>query len=72
MLAMQQFGVQPESSLGGGLYAYRWNRQPISVLAVQYAPIVQADSPQRRHIMLEVNTPSPGWRLSPHMNALIK
>ena len=70
-LAVQQFGLQPEPSLGGGLYAYRWNGQPISVLAVQYAPVVQADSPQQRHIALEVNVPSPGWRVSPQMKALL-
>jgi len=70
-LAMQQFGVLPEPSVSGGLYAYRWNREPITILAVQYAAVVQADSAQQRHIMLEVNIPSSGWRVSPQMRALL-
>jgi hypothetical protein len=70
-LAMQNFGLQPEGSLSGGLYVSRWNRQVMSALAVQYAPVVHADSPHRRHVMLEVNLPAPGWRLSAEMNGLL-
>jgi len=69
-VAMQSFGLQPEPSLGAGLYTYRWNRQAISVLAVQYAPVVNSEPSQRR-VMLEINRPEPGWRLSPHMKAVI-
>lgn len=71
-LATQYFGLQPEPSAGGGLYVYRWSGQAVSVLAVQYAPVVQAESSQRRHVMLEINVPAPGWRLSAHMQALIR
>lgn len=71
-LAMQGFGLLPEPSLSGGLYAFRWSGQPLSVLAVQYAPTINADSPHRRRILLEVNRPEPGWRLSPQMQALLR
>ena len=70
-LATQGYGLQPEPSLTGGLYASRWNREAISVLAVQFAPVVDANTPQRRHVMLEINRPDAGWRLSPHMRALV-
>lgn len=71
-LAMQSFNLQPEASLHGGLYAARWSRQPVSVLAVQYAPTVNADSPHRRHVILELNRPDGQWRLSGQMQALLE
>jgi hypothetical protein len=71
-LAMQSFNLQPEASLHGGLYAARWSRQPLSVLAVQYAPLVNADSPHRRHVILELNRPEGQWRLSLQMQALLE
>lgn len=71
-LACNTFGLRPEHSLGAGLYVYRWNREPLSVLAVQYAPVVDAEAPQtRRKIMLEINRPEAGWRLSPAMKTLV-
>ena len=71
-LAMQSFNLQPEASLHGGLYAARWSRQPVSVLAVQYAPTVNADSSHRRHVILELNRPEGQWRLSLQMQALLE
>lgn len=71
-LAMQSFNLQPEASLHGGLYAARWSRQPVSVLAVQYAPTVNADSLHRRHVILELNRPEGQWRLSLQMQALLE
>lgn len=71
-LAMQNFNLLPEPSTAGGLYAFRWSREPLNVLAVQYAPLVNADSPHRRHVILELNRPEAGWRLSPQMRALVE
>jgi len=71
-LVMQSFNLQPEASLHGGLYAARWSRQAVSVLAVQYEPIVNADSPHRRHVILELNRPEGQWRLSLQMQALLE
>jgi hypothetical protein len=71
-LAMQSFNLQPEASLHGGLYAARWSRQPVSVLAVQYAPMVNAESSHRRHVILELNRPEGQWRLSLQMQALLE
>lgn len=71
-LAMQSFNLQPEASLHGGLYAARWSRQPVSVLAVQYAPTINADSPHRRHVILELNRPEGQWRVSPQMQSLLE
>jgi hypothetical protein len=71
-IAMQNFGLRPEPTLGAGLFAYRWNGEPLSVLSVQFAPIVTAETPQiRRRVMLEINRPEPGWRLSPQMQAIV-
>jgi hypothetical protein len=71
-LAMQSFNLQPEASLHGGLYVSRWSRLPVSVMAVQYAPTVDADSHQRRHVILELNRPDGKWRLSMQMQALLE
>ena len=71
-VAMQNFRLQPEPTLGAGLFVYRWNREPLSVLSVQYAPIVQAETAEvRRRVSLEINMPEAGWRLSPHMQAML-
>lgn len=71
-LAMQSFNMQPAASLHGGLYVSRWSMLPVSVMAVQYAPMVDADSRQRRHVILEINRPDGKWRLSPQMQALLE
>ena len=70
-LAMQSFNLQPEASLHGGLYVNRWSRQAVSVLAVEYAPMVDSNSQQRRHVILELNRPQGQWRLSSQMQALL-
>jgi uncharacterized protein DUF6690 len=71
-IAIHNFGLQPEPAVGGGLYAFRWSREPVSVLSVRYAPVMNADAPHRRQVMLELNRPEAGWRLSPHMQALLQ
>jgi hypothetical protein len=71
-IAIQNFGLSPEPSLGAGLYVYRWNREPLSALAVQYAAVISADSPQTtRRVAMEVNRPNPGCGLSPLMKSLV-
>lgn len=71
-VAMQNFGLQPEPTLGAGLFVYRWNGEPLSVLTVQFAPVVTVETPQiQRRIVLEINRPDPGWRLSPQMQAIV-
>lgn len=70
-LAMQSFNLVPEASLHGGVYVFRWSRQPVSVLAVEYAPMVDADSLHRRHVILELNRPEGNWRLSLQMQAML-
>jgi hypothetical protein len=71
-LAREQFNLQAQSSLSAGLYVSRWNGEPMSVLAVEYAPVVSSDLPQvRRRILLEINLPEPGWRVSPEGLAAI-
>jgi hypothetical protein len=70
-VATQTFGLVPEPSRDAGLYVYRWNGEPLSVLSVQYAPLMSSDTTLvRRRVMLEINCPVPGWRLSPQMQAL--
>jgi hypothetical protein len=41
-------------------------------MAVQYAPLVDAEAQQRRRVILELNRPDGNWRLSGQMQALLE
>jgi hypothetical protein len=71
-IASERFGLRSEPRLGAGLYVYRWNAQALSVLHVDFAPIVSSELPQlRRRVMLEVNAPLPGCQLSTEMQTIV-
>lgn len=71
-IAMYGFGLQPEPSMTAGLYVYRWNGAPLSVLMVQFAAMMEAGSTAaKRRVALEINRPDPGCALSPQMQAAV-
>lgn len=72
MLVTQYYGLQAEPSLDAGTYIARWNACPTSVLQVQRAPIMTAESPHAQlHIRLELNRPNIYYGLSPESLALL-
>ena len=68
----QYFKLSPEESLDAGLYMKKWNSTPISVLRLRRGTVVRADAPLSRYqVMLELNRPASGVRLSePVMESL--
>ncbi len=51
-----KFGLQPEPTLGAGLYCNKWNGKPMSVLRIVHAPVVRASTPNSRlAVRLELN-----------------
>ncbi len=71
-IAIQNFNLHSENSLSAGLFVARWNREPLSVLVVEYASVVDDLNPQtQRRVAFEFNRPDPGWRLSTAMQARI-
>lgn len=68
----ERFNMQPEPRLGAGLFTYRWNGQALSVLSVEYSPLVSSDAPQmRRRLILEINAPVAGCQLSSELQRLV-
>lgn len=60
--------LEPEPTLGAGLYLAKWNGTPKSVLRIRNAPVLRADMPLSRYeIDLEINRPDDNYQLSPEM-----
>jgi hypothetical protein len=69
---MQNFGMQPEPHLGGGIYLLRWNAKPMNVLRVSHAPVIRADEPHARLVIeLELNDVHGGYGVSSEFASLL-
>lgn len=65
-MAVQQFGMHPEPNLAAGVYLLRWNAEPMNVLRVSHAPVVEASQPFSKLVVeLEINDVGGGYGLSP-------
>lgn len=67
------YDVQPDADLSGSVHVARWNGQPTSVLRVALAPVIRADMPHSRlEILLELNRPGVGFRLSSQSELILR
>jgi hypothetical protein len=72
MLVAQQFGLQPEPTLQGGLFIARRSGQPHSALLIQFAPMLSVESAQPdRTVRLEWNATNSPLGLSWEMQEKI-
>ena len=64
-LVVNKCGLQPEPTLGRGLYLAKWGGKPRSALRVRHASVVRVDSPfSHLEVELELNRPDFDYRLS--------
>jgi hypothetical protein len=64
-MMVQYYGLRPEASLGGQLFASRWNNRITSLLQVRPANVMSATSPNTNYsLFLELNQPSTYYGLS--------
>jgi hypothetical protein len=71
-LVASQFGMNPEPTLGVGMYVARWNGMPTSVLRIAYAPVVRSSNPHNRlEVSLEINRPDGYYGLSQEFAELL-
>ncbi|MDP6555485.1 MAG: hypothetical protein QGG71_12530 [Pirellulaceae bacterium] len=69
----QVYDMKPDSDLAGSLHIARWNGQPTSVLRVALAPVIRSNMPHSRlEILLELNRPSVGFRLSSQSDSILQ
>jgi hypothetical protein len=72
-LVKEKFRFHAEPTLGAGLYLARWNGKPVSGLWVGHAAVVAAERPRSQlQVVLEINRPTPPYRLSEEFNALLE
>lgn len=71
-LMTQQYGLQAEPALGGGLYLDRRSGEPTAGLRVRFAPVIRASDPRQRYdVKLELNRPGTTYGLSDDFDALL-
>jgi hypothetical protein len=59
------YHLTPETSLGGQMFATRWNTRVTSMMLVAPAPVIYAESPYGKFsVFLELNQPSHQYGLS--------
>lgn len=69
----QYYKFEAEPSVAGSLYMVKWNGDPVSVLRVEPAPVINQNLPHTRlKIDLEINRPSRYYSLSPEMAQLVE
>jgi len=69
----QYFQFKSEPSIVGRMYMVQWNGEPVSVLRLEPAPVIQANSPHSRmQVNLEINRPSKVYQLSKEMTRLVE
>ncbi len=69
----QVYDLQPDADLTGSVHVARWNGKPTSVLRVALAPVIRANMPHSRlEILLELNRPGVGFRLSPQSASILR
>jgi len=67
------YEMAPDSDLTGSVHVARWNGQPTSVLRVALAPVIRANRPHSRlEILLELNRPGVGFRLSAQSESILR
>lgn len=68
----KDYKFEAEPSVAGSLYMVKWNGDPVSVLRVEPAAVVNQSLPHTRlKIDLEINRPSRYYSLSPEMAKLV-
>lgn len=68
----QHYKFESEPSVAGSLYMVKWNGEPVSVLRVEPAAVINQNLPHTRlKIDLEINRPSRYYSLSPEMAKLV-
>lgn len=71
-MLQQNYKFELEPSVAGTIYMVKWNGEPVSVLRVEPAPVINANIPHTRlNIHLEINRPSRYYALSPEMQQLV-
>ncbi|MHC2067017.1 DUF6690 family protein [Bremerella sp. T1] len=69
----QHYKFESEPTVAGSLYMVKWNGDPVSVLRVEPAPVINQNLPHARlKIDLEINRPSRYYSLSPEMAQLVE
>lgn len=69
----QQYKFELEPSISGTLYMVKWNGDPVSVLRIEPAAVINQNMPHTRlSIDLEINRPSRYYSLSPEMTELVQ
>ncbi len=72
-MLQQALNFEPEPSVAGSMYMVKWNGEPVSVLRVEPAPVIDANLPHTRlSVHLEINRPSRYYALSPEMKRLVE
>jgi len=67
------YDLQPDAQLAGSVHVARWNGQPTSVLRIALAPVIRANMPHSRlEILLELNRPGVGFRLSSQSDSILR
>ncbi|MBA2116044.1 DUF6690 family protein [Bremerella alba] len=68
----EHYKFESEPNVAGSLYMVKWNGDPVSVLRVEPAPVIDQNVPHTRlKIDLEINRPSSYYALSPEMAKLV-
>jgi hypothetical protein len=69
----QQYQMQQVPALGGVLYVLSWNGRPTSVVHIEPAAVIYADSPYARFsVMIELNQAGLEYGLSPEAKRLLE
>lgn len=69
----QVYEMQPDAELAGSVHVARWNGKPTSVLRIALAPVIRSDMPHSRlEILLELNRPGVGFRLSAQSDSILR
>ncbi len=69
----QQYQMQQVPSLGGVLYLLSWNGKPTSIVHIEPAAVIYADSPYARfNVLIELNQAGLEYGLSREANGLLE
>lgn len=72
-MLQQVYEFELEPSVAGTMYMVKWNGEPVSVLRVEPAPVINANLPHTRlNLHLEINRPSRYYALSPEVKQLVE
>jgi hypothetical protein len=67
------YDMKPDVDLSGSLHVARWNGKPTSILRVALSPVIRSNQPHSRlEILLELNRPGVGFRLSSQSDSILR